>query len=551
MPAFTLGNVLTYSVQLAALAAVGVLAARLSGVHRTRMHYGYLRVLLFAGLLLPMAQPQAPADALPRFALWTSAVPGLGESGGTAPVALPQPTDGDVNPVSIAGALLIAGIGVRLVMLAVGLVALRALRRESRFVEPRMPAYGRAVGLIGATADVRCSSRVSRPVTFGLIRPVILLPPSFDQLAESEQVGVLAHELLHVKRRDWAHMLVEELVRAVLWFHPAIWWLLRQIAVAREQLVDRAVVGVTLERRAYLDALVKVARCESIGARLLAPAMLRESQLGQRVRLLLEEVAMSSKRMYSSLAVACALVCVASVAAARAFPLEPQSPPVAGTLAAPHGQTPGTQAAPKPGVTAGTQVAPKPGMMAPIAEEMKKAPAVKHRVDPTLDAATPGGLVIVDAQVGTNGRVSQAAGVGGDPALFGVAESAARDWQFGPRDQPQHILIGFNAGGAVTASTGLANALRVGGPIKPPQKIKHVAPSYPTEAKEKGVQGVVVLETAIGPDGRVRDACVLRSVPGLDQAALLSVLQWEFEPTLMNGAAVPVIMTVTINFTLG
>ena len=62
-------------------------------------------------------------------------------------------------------------------------------------------------------------------------------------------------------------------------------------------------------------------------------------------------------------------------------------------------------------------------------------------------------------------------------------------------------------------------------------------------------KGVNSLAT-IGPDGRVKDAKVLRSIPLLDQAALDAVKQWQFTPTLLNGVPVPVIMTVTVQFTL-
>jgi TonB family protein len=92
--------------------------------------------------------------------------------------------------------------------------------------------------------------------------------------------------------------------------------------------------------------------------------------------------------------------------------------------------------------------------------------------------------------------------------------------------------------------------VRVGGPVRPPTKIKDVRPAYPPIAQSARVQGVVILETIIGPDGRVQEAKVLRSIPMLDAAALEAVRQWEFTPTLLNGVPVPVIMTVTVNFTL-
>jgi TonB family protein len=95
-----------------------------------------------------------------------------------------------------------------------------------------------------------------------------------------------------------------------------------------------------------------------------------------------------------------------------------------------------------------------------------------------------------------------------------------------------------------------ASALRVGGKVKPPKKIKDVKPVYPPAAKSAKIAGVVIIEATIGADGKVIDTKVLRSVPMLDQAALDAVRQWEFTPTLLNGKPVPVIMTVTTNFSL-
>jgi protein TonB len=92
--------------------------------------------------------------------------------------------------------------------------------------------------------------------------------------------------------------------------------------------------------------------------------------------------------------------------------------------------------------------------------------------------------------------------------------------------------------------------VRVGGNIAPPKKIKDVPPVYPAMAQQARVQGIVIIEATIGTDGTVRNTRVLRSVPLLDPAALEAVSQWEYEPTLLNGVAVPVIMTVTVNFSL-
>ncbi len=93
-------------------------------------------------------------------------------------------------------------------------------------------------------------------------------------------------------------------------------------------------------------------------------------------------------------------------------------------------------------------------------------------------------------------------------------------------------------------------AVRVGGNIKEPKKLKNVPPSYPDIAKQARVQGVVILECTISPQGKVQDVKVLRGIPLLDQAAIDAVKQWVYTPTLLNGVPVPVIMTVTVNFRL-
>jgi len=102
---------------------------------------------------------------------------------------------------------------------------------------------------------------------------------------------------------------------------------------------------------------------------------------------------------------------------------------------------------------------------------------------------------------------------------------------------------------AARAST-LPAPVRAGGVISPPAKLHDVAPAYPPLARASRVEGIVIIEATISVAGRVQDAKVLRSIPLLDAAALDAVRQWEYTPTLLNGVAVPVIVTVTVSFTL-
>jgi len=92
--------------------------------------------------------------------------------------------------------------------------------------------------------------------------------------------------------------------------------------------------------------------------------------------------------------------------------------------------------------------------------------------------------------------------------------------------------------------------VHVGGLIQPPLKIKHVAPVYPPIALAARKEGLVILEALIAENGDVQQVRVLRSDALFDQAAITAVQQWKFNPTRLNGEPVPLVMTVTVGFTL-
>jgi protein TonB len=92
--------------------------------------------------------------------------------------------------------------------------------------------------------------------------------------------------------------------------------------------------------------------------------------------------------------------------------------------------------------------------------------------------------------------------------------------------------------------------VQVGGDIRPPRKVSGANPAYPPLAIAARLEGLVVLECTIAPDGRVVDLRVLRGHPLLDAAAVQAVSGWTYVPTLLNGRPVSVLMTVTVRFQL-
>src|SRR5262249_28185736 len=90
--------------------------------------------------------------------------------------------------------------------------------------------------------------------------------------------------------------------------------------------------------------------------------------------------------------------------------------------------------------------------------------------------------------------------------------------------------------------------MRVGGDVKAPRKIRDVKPRYPAEALAARVSGAVIAEIRIRTDGSVGDVRIIQSVPMFDNAAIDAFLGWKFEPTLLNGEPVELLMTVTMDF---
>ena len=143
--------------------------------------------------------------------------------------------------------------------------------------------------------------------------------------------------------------------------------------------------------------------------------------------------------------------------------------------------------------------------------------------------------------------------------------AAVRQWQFeAPTQAPlliaTDVTVGKTAAGAelYTAATPASVArrssarppIRVAGNIAPPTKLVDVKAIYPQAAMDAQVTGVVILDVTVDVDGAVSNVDVVRSIPLLDQAAVDAVRQWKFTPTLLNGEPVPVIVTITVNFTL-
>jgi TonB family protein len=274
----------------------------------------------------------------------------------------------------------------------VGFWRLRQYRRHSL---PLLPANAWSV-----EADLRISAEVSSPVTFGFFAPVVLLPARFPELPQQVREAILCHEVLHVRRKDWLFTVAEELVRSVFWFHPAVWWLLGEIGLAREQAVDREVIELTKSRDQYVDALLAIAGATYRLDLAPAPLFLRKRHLKQRVLSIMKEVRMSKTRSISSLAAGLGILALACWFVTATFPL----------AAAPQVVADG------PGVTVDT------------------GGAVMHRTSIVYPEAARArrvqGVVTVEATVDSSGNVVETRVLNGPVELRRAAQQSVLNWHF-------------------------------------------------------------------------------------------------------------------------
>jgi beta-lactamase regulating signal transducer with metallopeptidase domain/HEAT repeat protein len=118
----------------------------------------------------------------------------------------------------------------------------------------------RLASLFGIKRPVRAftSGQVAMPMTIGSLKPLVILPTDLaDDLSQSEFESVVAHELAHVKRWDYLTNMLQRGVQAYLFFHPAVWFICKQLTIERELACDDWAVK-TCEPRRYASCLTKL-----------------------------------------------------------------------------------------------------------------------------------------------------------------------------------------------------------------------------------------------------------------------------------------------------
>jgi protein TonB len=464
LPAMLVPTLVAWIEQVCILTAAAALAALAltNSKARLRMWQGLLVMLLLLPAIEPWNTPPMEVD---------SVAVGAGVTLDASVAAIPRV---HWRPEYWMWAIT-AGAALRLLWVAAGFMRLRRYRQQaSPLAEPPLPFTSDA-------ASWYASDSVPGPVTYGWRRPVILLPARVLALPAELREAIECHELIHVRRGDWLFVLAEALVRSLLWFHPAIWFVLSRIQLAREQVVDREAVDLLQNRESYLNALVAVAGHKLYPDLAPAPLFLRKRHLAARVAAVVREVNMSRSRIVAGVAAVSSATLLAACAAMWMFPFVSQA------QTAPDG----------PGIT------------------VNAGATLQHRAPVHAPAgSTAGGTVIVDATLDAKGEVSDARVLSGPEELRKESLASVLQWHYQPGPTRAQITIQFAGATAAAAKSveSVGGGGRSGAPPRPPQSLP------PLEGTIKSIQ---FLGTSAEAEQELRQKLQVREGDVVDQTELL------------------------------
>ena len=331
------------------LGLLKLLAKRSAAERSWVAHIGLLALVIMAlaPVVLPAWTVEAPAllspSAEPAAVTQPVAAPSESRASTTAVATVPVATrsaSATMSPLAAATALYAVPAAILLFLTALALVRLVTLQaRADVLVDSHwLSALARAqrrMGFKHGTA-LLTSDDLASPISWGLIRPVILLNSRAVE-ATGEAEAIIAHELAHVARMDWIKLLLARVATALFWFNPLVWMLAREAHQLREEAADDSVLAADIVDTDYAQLLVGVARHECpgllLGAHGVAPS---KSSLARRVARVLDGKSVRGPvaRSFALGVFAGAILVAAPLAALTVTPATPKAPKTTAKLAA-------------------------------------------------------------------------------------------------------------------------------------------------------------------------------------------------------------------------
>lgn len=381
---------------------------------------------------------------------------------------------------------------------------------------------------------LQCRSPLAMPLTWGIVRPVIVLPSSAAHWDDERRRIVLSHELAHIARQDWSLQICAELTSAIYWFHPLIWLAAARLRQESERASDDAVLLSGVAPSRYASQLLDLARVlENTGrAWSNALAIARPSNLERRFTAMLDpSIDRSRLSRRTKLFVPFFALCLLLPLAALHLSAQNLSGKVTGTLHDPSGSGVANATIIMSNHTANTidmTTSDRDGNFS-----FKALPSGEYE----LKAMKPG------FQVYRLPQVNLTSGSDFSQNISLEIGTIMEEVQVVPAGTRQPLPVG---------TTGKPSRLRLGGDLEASKIVSKVQPVYPDSAKSAGISGTVILHAVISMDGKPLSLRVMNSQidPDLARSAVEAVSQWRYTPTLLNGEPIEVDTTIKVNYSL-
>jgi TonB family protein len=419
-----------------------------------------------------------------------------------------------------------AEIALSIWVLGSALVALRLLLSAVQF--RRVVSKAHPVGM-ACPVPILISPHIPGPLVTGILRPMILFPEDASTWAPSRRRAVLAHELAHVRRRDPMILSAAHLATIVYWFHPLCWLAAARLRIESERACDDAALRIGLLPSGYAGHLLDLARMFNPQP---AIPMATTSHLESRVKSILDPFvnrSFAARRTW----LAAALVTAAVMAPLTVLSLRAQSTgggSIAGKVIDPTGAVVARAQVIASNVSGRNKEVANAGADGSFA--FNNLPAGNY----TIEVRAAGFAVYrLDNLILINGGTFR---VDANLAVGTIAENIQVVAQGTPVRQAPAAASPF--------------PIRVGGMVQIAKLVQQVKPVFPADLQAQGTEGTVLLAAVISKDGtpislRPRNTAVNAEFV---TAAMDAVGQWRYQPTLLNGEAIEVLTTITVDFRL-
>ncbi len=420
-----------------------------------------------------------------------------------------------------------------------------------RFGRPWQHGYS-VVRELAVEADIRrrvkvlLHETVSSPVTYGVLRPTIVLPMDAPAWHEVDLTRAMIHELEHVRRCDWVSQCLARALCACYWFHPLVWIAWKQLALEAERACDDAVLR-RAEATDYADQLVVLAQRMSTAPNGALLAVANRTHLAARIAAILDTRQQRGRagRVRVALICVCSTLFIATLSPLRiaaAGQSESRTETFTGSLRDPLGRT-----LPDTGLTLWNAATHQP-----IATRTDRAGHF------TFAGVPAGAYQLRVDEFGSQGQITFAPGLRlhRDIAVVmdGIDDTVtvySSDVPTVSPPPPPPLPSPSNTSPPYQSQAELDRCAQVSMfcRVTPPVQTARVQPVYPTKQRASAVAGTVVVEGRVGTDGLVKDLhAVAPADPDFASATLDALRRWQFSPIRFDGVPVEMNIHVTANF---